>query len=129
MILLVIGFVSLLFPNNLRFKYIFSEGHSWQYDDLTAPFDFAILKPDSDIATEKAQIEQEFSPYYSKDPTVSKTQRRAFTDAFDQQLRIVESDEQFIDVKQRPSDYLDYGNAFLERLYQRGVIQFDATDE
>lgn len=129
MILLVIGFVSLLFPNNLRFKYIFSEGQSWQYEDLTAPFDFAILKPENEIVTEKALIAKEFSPYYIKDLSVVKTQRRAFEEAFDQQMEMVKNSTQFEDVLQQPATYLDYGHQYLEQLYQRGVIELSDADQ
>lgn len=129
MILLVIGFVSLLFPNNLRFKYIFSEGQSWQYEDLTAPFDFAILKPESEISAERAHIKEEFSPYYVKDLSVVKEQRRVFEETFDQQIEMVKSSTQFMDVLQQPSKYLDYGHNYLERLYQRGVIQLSEADQ
>ena len=45
-----------LFPKGGQFKYEFGNGQLWKYDNLEAPFDFAIQKSDEEIATEKKQI-------------------------------------------------------------------------
>lgn len=56
--------ISLLYPNNVKFKYEFHRGQSWPYADLTAPFDFAIKKSNEEIEKDKALIMNEFWPYY-----------------------------------------------------------------
>ncbi|NJK83836.1 MAG: hypothetical protein HC912_08525 [Saprospiraceae bacterium] len=52
-VLLVVAFISTLFPNNARFKYQFEQGGTWRYDDLTAPFDFPIKKLDEELAQDR----------------------------------------------------------------------------
>ena len=45
-----------LFPKGGQFKYDFSNGQLWKYDNLYAPFDFAIQKTEDEIASEKKEI-------------------------------------------------------------------------
>ncbi|MFN7119953.1 MAG: phosphohydrolase, partial [Saprospiraceae bacterium] len=71
----VIALISLLFPNNLKFKYEFERGQVWRFEDLRAPFDFAIKKTPEQLEQEKAQLEEEFSPYYEKMPDIAKQQK------------------------------------------------------
>ena len=42
-----------LFPREGKFKYEFQRGKPWQHDDLIAPFDFAILKPQSELKKQR----------------------------------------------------------------------------
>lgn len=44
-----------LFPREGKFKYEFQKGKPWQHDDLIAPFDFAILKPQSELKKERSR--------------------------------------------------------------------------
>ena len=42
-----------LFPREGKFKYEFQRGKPWQHEDLIAPFDFAILKQQSELQKER----------------------------------------------------------------------------
>ena len=53
-----------LFPKGGKFKYEIPKGKPWQYENLYAPFDFAILKTPAEIATEKEKINKNHIPYY-----------------------------------------------------------------
>ena len=46
----VIALISLLFPDNLKFKYEFERGQIWRFEDLRAPFDYAIKKTEEQLA-------------------------------------------------------------------------------
>ena len=46
-----------LFPKGGQFKYEFTKGKPWQYDNLYAPFDFAINKTEEEITEEIKAIE------------------------------------------------------------------------
>ncbi|MGB8704025.1 MAG: HDIG domain-containing metalloprotein [Gillisia sp.] len=54
-----------LLPKGGKFKYEITRGKPWQYENLYAPFDFAILKNNSEIEKEKKQIKENLIPYYS----------------------------------------------------------------
>ena len=60
----VVVFISLLFPNTVQFKYEFNFGDTWRYDDLVAPFDFAIKKSKDELAADRERILQNASPHY-----------------------------------------------------------------
>ena len=44
--------IVLLFPESTKFRYEYSEGRPWLYEDLESPVDFAIKKTDSEIERE-----------------------------------------------------------------------------
>lgn len=123
LILSTVFLISLLFPDNLTFKYQFEKGKTWRYEDLIAPFDFAIKKTDAEIASENQQIKNDFSPYYELNSNIVRNQKKIFAEEFQKQLALIKQDNQFWDVQGHPDRYLNYGNAFLDRIYQQGIIQ------
>jgi len=60
-------FVSFLFPNQAQFKYQYGLGKIWKYEDLYAPYDFAIRKSSQEINRSEERVKQDFIPYYNKD--------------------------------------------------------------
>jgi putative nucleotidyltransferase with HDIG domain len=56
--------ITYIFPRQSSFKYNFSEGKPWQYGLLTAPFDFPIYKPDSQLKAEQDSILEFYEPYF-----------------------------------------------------------------
>ena len=122
LILGVVAFISLLFPNNIKFKYEFQEGQSWRYDDLVAPFDFAIRKTDTEIQAAIDQINTEFSPYYEMDLKVAKQEKARFLTAFDEQVAEQQTGSQFIEVLNQPAKYKEYGLKLLDRYFNQGII-------
>jgi len=142
MVLGVVLFISTLFPNNTRFKYEFTKGQTWNYDDLRAPFDFAVKKTPAwnyddlrapfdfavkktpeEIQLEQDQIAKDFSPYYKMNLETAKEKKAAFKKAFDQQLEEVKKDGAFRDVPNRPKRYLDFSNQYIDKVYTEGVAQ------
>lgn len=59
-------------PNQIRFKYEFNEGSVWNYEDLKAPFDFPVFKPESELESERRQISQEQPPIFRPDSSIRK---------------------------------------------------------
>ncbi len=56
-----------LLPKGGKFKYDIPKGKPWQYENLYAPFDFAILKTDEEVAAERQDITRSHIPYYNYD--------------------------------------------------------------
>ncbi len=123
LVLLVVVAISFLFPQHVRFKYSFEQGEQWKYEDLVAPFDFAIKKTPEEIAQARAEIEQNFPPYYELDPNVGPRQKREFFNRFHAELEKVRGEEQFADVVRNPDRYYQFGLDYLDRAYDRGIIQ------
>lgn len=53
------------FPKGGKFKYEFQKGKPWQYENLYAPFDFAIQKSLGVIDLEKLEIEKKSKLYFA----------------------------------------------------------------
>ena len=68
-----------LFPKEGKFKYDFSQGKLWSYDNLYAPFDFAIEKTEEEINQEKLEIEQNSKKYFLFNTKVSDEVLQNFT--------------------------------------------------
>ena len=62
----------LILPGEPKFKYEYQKGFPWQHENLVAPFDFAILKSEAEIADEKTEILQAVIPYFAFDTTLLK---------------------------------------------------------
>ncbi|MEM9823786.1 MAG: HDIG domain-containing metalloprotein [Bacteroidota bacterium] len=126
--LLVLGlivFISFLFPNNARFKYDFDPGQTWHYNDLVAPFDFAIIKPESEVEAEKAAISAQFNPYYELNPNVASQRKQNFAIAFREQLDAFSGNIHLKDIFQRSILYKEFGYRFIDKVYARGVLGAD----
>lgn len=119
----VIAFISLLFPTNVKFKYEFEKGQTWRHENLYAPFDFAIRKPETVVRAERQEILQTLKPVYRIDTTVAPRQEQRFLEAFNQRLESVKETGQFAEVVNQPTPYRAFGIGFLQRIYDRGVIQ------
>jgi len=76
-----------MLPKKGKFKYKFGKGKPWQYENLYAPFDFAILKSKEDLAEEKQQIKENNIPIFEYDSvivnTVFKVAETRFKSTFD----------------------------------------------
>ena len=55
------------FPTGGQFKYEIIKSKPWQYENLYAPFDFAILKSSEELSTEKSKILETHIPYFNYD--------------------------------------------------------------
>lgn len=128
MVAAVVAFISFLFPNDVKFRYEFDKGQKWKYQDLRAPFDFAILKPEEEIEVEQQRVREQFSPYYEWDAATGKAELLAFERRFKAQLEQIEA-EQFPDLTSRPEAYLSFGQELLGRIYNRGVVAFSPNDQ
>ncbi len=81
-ILFLITAVSIvyLFPKGGQFKYDFSNGQLWKYDNLYAPFDFAIQKSEDEITIEKKEIDANAKQYFLYDFSVVEDVNTLFND-------------------------------------------------
>lgn len=70
-LLFVITAVALYFilPGEPKFKYEYQKGFPWRHENLVAPFDFAILKTDTELEKEKAEQINLLIPYFTYDTT------------------------------------------------------------
>ncbi len=105
-----------LFPKGGKFKYEIPKGKPWQYENLYAPFDFAILKTPEELAAEKEEINKTHVPYYDYNPEIVQDVGSAL-------------DEQFVSIfpdtlSRRDNNRLkDFIENTFEEIYDAGVLQ------
>lgn len=70
-LLIFIGFIAIsifaLPLSSIQSEYNYTVGQPWRMDDLTAPYTFAVNKPDSEIKEEKDAIRKNIPPIYKVD--------------------------------------------------------------
>ena len=123
LILAVVALISSFFPDKLRFKYVYELGKTWPYEDLYAPFDFAVPKDPEAYQQEVDLLRQKSPPLYKRLDSLESSQIREFESAFRRQIASLEP-SQFPDVQRHPDQYLEYGLGFLESLFARGIIEW-----
>lgn len=110
--------VVLVIPKNHSFKYDYSRGQAWQYDDLTAPFDFVLSKTDEQLRTEREQIRSSSRHYFVYSDTVSSTVLRKYEDNFS---------SMFAESQGNVERLKKTGRGLLERIMTRGVVSQAAS--
>lgn len=117
--LLAIVIIVQLFPRMPRFGYEYQQARPWTYDDLIAPYDFAILKSQGELQREKQMILNDFRPYFSLDKDVFIRQLDDFKAAF-----FLFADSLYPGDKLPASleHTLSIGQQILDSIYSRGII-------
>ncbi len=105
-----------LFPKGGIFKYEFTKGKPWQYENLYAPFDFAIAKTEEEIDAEKKRIQDNIIPYFEYDTIIANTARESYDTAFASYLKVLHQSGSRDQAKL-------FGRILLNDIYRYGVLQ------
>ena len=112
-----------LFPKGGSFKYSFQKGKPWQYENLYAPFDFAIQKSEEELKAESEEIE--------------KNQQLYFVYREDVQAKVIENYKKKInlvlqenkDKKLNINAITNFGLGFLNHIYKVGFLNKPDNDK
>ncbi len=102
----IIAIASFL-PNELRFNYEFEKGRTWQYDDLKAPFDFAILKSPEILEEERNLLLTNVQNYFRVDSIIPLKTKRDFEQRA---------------IKLNSKDFA-IGKKIISTIYQNGIVE------
>lgn len=75
-------------PKTVRFNYQYVQGLPWAYTELIAPFDFAILKTDSELKKEKEEALKQLIPFYTYSARKTDSVRNALNRNFETQWEL-----------------------------------------
>jgi cyclic-di-AMP phosphodiesterase PgpH len=109
-----------LFPRQSGFYWEFSQARPWLYEDLIAPFNFAILKTSEEIEQERAEIMEEFVPFFKIDQTVFSQQYQQLMMALEQNFANRSSDTQLLKAR-------DVATTIIDSIYRRGIIFLEGS--
>ena len=104
-----------LFPKSGKFQFDFQQNKPWQYDNLYAPVDFAILKSDEQLEVERAEARDNIIPYFNYDQDIANEAKAAY----ENQFASVFTDSIF---KDRQKQLKTFGLQILDDIYKYGVI-------
>ncbi|GGX28066.1 HDIG domain-containing protein [Aquimarina muelleri] len=105
-----------LFPKGGVFKYEFAKGKPWQYENLYAPFDFAIAKTQTEIEAEKKEITDNVIPYFEYDTIIATKAKESYDKAFSNYLSAINQSSAKDQAKL-------FGRILLNDIYRYGVLQ------
>ena len=103
------------FPSGGKFKYNFQKGRPWQYSTLYAPFDFAILKSEEELESEKQEILNQNSNYYRYEDHVFDEVKLSYQNNFSNFILLPASDVKYIEI-------YNYGLDLINQIYSNGVV-------
>lgn len=106
-----------LFPKGGQFKYNFTKGKPWQYENLMATFDFAIEKSQEEIEEEIKIIDVEAKQYFLFDQEVVND---VFKD-YDLRISMAKSNDSLTNEDLETMSLL--GRSIIESVYDRGFIE------
>ncbi len=107
-------FIVYLFPKGGKFKYEYTQGKPWLYDNLYAPFDFAIHKTENEINEEKKQIKQHAKLYF----LISENKKNEVLNKFKSKIDLLTSNKSSKSKKK----YLSVGEKIINKVYQNGFV-------
>ncbi len=105
-----------LLPKGGQFKYNFQKGKPWQYENLYAPFSFAIKKEQDSLAKEKEAIRENAIPYFEYTGDGATKAQDNFSSLLD---------ENYVDSLYNTSKIITQriGSSLIEEMYATGVIE------
>ena len=118
----VVVLISVLFPNNVKFKYEFKLGDTWRHEDLQAPFDFAIKKSDLELAADRERILQNATAYYRLNSDLPVAKIRDAEAAIRQQVTKENNRLDSAAVKLDAEQFVEESRIVLTQIYDRHVI-------
>jgi putative nucleotidyltransferase with HDIG domain len=111
-----------LFPKGGQFKYDFNNGQLWKYDNLYAPFDFAIQKSEEEVNIEKKQIDANAKLFFTYDSSlvneVKSTFEKKATSLF--LIDVLSVDEK--------SSFNKVGLQAIDQVYIKGFLEVVSKD-
>ncbi len=142
-LLFVITFLLLayLMPRERKFTYEFQMLHPWKEEDLTAPFDFAILKTDEELQAERDSVLAEVKMFFTFDAYISAEQLNKFKESFSDEWIAyalgkfdINTEEAYLSSRKYATlremqDYYDvFIHSLLEKAYVKGIIELPEGD-
>ncbi len=106
-----------LFPQGGKFKYEYSLGRPWQYEDYYAPFDFALRKSPEEIEKELQELEEGKTFYYQYDEGIFDEVLKTFNETFEQRFDLSNLDNR------RKGELFDAGQSAIQRIYPNGYFE------
>lgn len=135
--LATVAVLILLFPQEAKFKYEYDSAKPWKYDDLYAPFEFAIQKSENQLTQERQELLDRVRPFYFRDDDITDQQSIDFRKALEANWDdcSYKAKDGLLNLGQRRKDSLALerhftaGDKLLRKVFKTGIVQLDDAHE
>lgn len=115
-------FIVYVFPKKGQFKYEYRKGQSWEYENLRAPFDFAILKTVKELSIEKKQLKKELPTYFNVNSSIQKKVESTYTQNFATYFTFPVNSKRY-------KRHFEYGLNLIDEIYSKGILPLNYKHE
>ena len=115
-------FIVYFFPTKGQFKYEFSKGQAWEYENLYAPFDFAILKSEKELLLERVQLKKEIPTYFNQNTAVEQQAKVQYAQKFSSHFTYPVNSTRY-------KSYFEFGLNIIQEIYSTGVLPLNYNHE
>lgn len=112
--------ILLLFPRQTGFYWEFSQARPWLYEDLIAPFNFAIQKTPQELERERQEILNELTPFFHEEAGIYDMQFQLLNQRFE--MSWAEKARQDLVEENKKEHIKSFAINIFDSIYQRGVI-------
>lgn len=129
-----------LFPRQAKFKYEFTKGKPWLHETIIAPFDFSILKSESDLDKEKEIVKSQHLSLYNFNKNIFDIKAEDFINKFEEKWsenKGTNKDLRFTFknlfknrkklANNKKNNLASFGYNFLNEIYSVGIIQLNSS--
>ena len=129
-----------LFPRQAKFKYEFTKGKPWLHETIIAPFDFSILKSESDLDKEKEIVKSQHLSLYNFNKNIFDIKAEDFINDFEEKWsenKGTNKDLRFTFknlfknrkklANNKKNNLASFGFNFLNEIYSVGIIQLNSS--
>jgi cyclic-di-AMP phosphodiesterase PgpH len=112
--------VYFMFPREGKFRYEYTKNKPWMHENLVAPFDFPIFKPDQQVQQELDSLQANAHLYFFHDSLIASSMLEGFTRDYQSIASSMEIGESVYDRWAMTGQLI---RGVLEETYQRGIIE------
>ncbi len=103
-------------PKQAKFRYEYDRGRVWTQKDLISPYNFAILKTQQEVETDRQAALRSISPIYQLDADMAKTQIATFKNDLEIKWHNAGINDRL------KKQYAALGERLLSEVYDRGIL-------
>ncbi len=127
LIFLTIVIIVIALPKETQFNYTYRKGKPWAFENLMAPFDYAIKKTESQLNEEKANVMKNVHPFYRFEENIVDQKLQSFQNEIDgvwKKRFESQSQDQKVQEQLKKLKQIQYtiGEQILKVVYDRGII-------
>ncbi len=121
---LSVAFVVYLNPREAKFKYEFQKGKPWLYENLVAPFDFAVVKSSEELENERKQLRNNKTLFLVREEGLKTAALSQFEKEISRKWRLAK-DSGLLTTNTSPSlaGVIQNGKKIISHIYDKGVLK------